>query len=247
VAGLASLLGLRGAADVERSRRETAICYGLIGTTAFWLSFGPPAGLYSFFYRYVPLFTLLRAPARFGLIVLMALIVLGALGLARFLEGRRRGAWIAAGIAGLAMLESAAIPLPVRQVPPVAPVYAALAHASKGPVAEFPFFYRPEDFHQHAQYVLQSTVHWQPLINGFSDFYPDDFKAMVVPLSSFPTIEAFGILERHHCRYVVMHLQGYDHRLKPGVVERLEQFREYLRPMVIDGDNRLYEIVGWPH
>ena len=111
---------------------------------------------------------------------------------ARLLEGRRYGAWIAAGIAGLAMLESAAIPLPVRQVPPVAPVYAALAHAAKGPVAEFPFFYRPEDFHQHAQYVLQSTVHWQPLINGFSDFYPDDFKAMVVPLSSFPTAEAFG-------------------------------------------------------
>ena len=34
--------------------------------------------------------------------------------------------------------------------------------------------------------MLNSTAHWQPLVNGYSDHIPADFRKTVVPLSSFP-------------------------------------------------------------
>ncbi len=234
----------RGAAGARES--ETVWFYAVSSGFALWLSFGPSAGLYRVFYRYVPSFTLLRAPARFGLVVTLSLVVLGAVGLAALLRGRRHAALIAGAVGLLALVELSAMPLPFLVVPPPSFVYRLLAQSPPGAVIELPFFYREEDYHQHGQYVLNSTVHWKPLLNGFSDFYPADFRAMGVPVSSFPTLEAFGILRQHRARYVVFHLNGYDHVNRPRVLQRIDLFRDSLRPMASDGDIRLYEIVAWP-
>ena len=60
--------------------------------------------------------------------------------------------------------------------------------------------------------MLNSTAHWQPLVNGYSDHIPADFRRNVVPLSSFPTRESFSILSAVGARYVVFHLDMYDTR-----------------------------------
>jgi len=53
--------------DGTRSRpRAVPALYGGLTLLAFWASFGPGALLYSALYRVVPMFTWLRAPARFG-------------------------------------------------------------------------------------------------------------------------------------------------------------------------------------
>ena len=95
--------------------------------------------------------------------------------------------------------------------------------------------------------MLGSTYHFQPLINGYSDHIPGEWRATVVPLSSFPTREAFAILGRLNARYVVFHLNGYDSRSRERLLDRLATYSQYLRPIVREGDVWLFEIVDWPN
>ena len=41
---------------------------------------------------------------------------------------------------------------------------------------ELPYWATSIEFHRHAEYMLASTAHWQPLINGYSDHIPQDFR-----------------------------------------------------------------------
>src|SRR5206468_4259318 len=92
-AGLA-LCWNRGATPPStRDDRETLLLYGSLGVLALWASFGPGAGLYTLLYRVVPLFTFLRAPSRFGLLVVFVLAIFAALALARIVPRRRARAW----------------------------------------------------------------------------------------------------------------------------------------------------------
>ena len=92
-------------------------------------------------------------------------------------------------------LNSLASPLNLPEAAPVNSAYRMLANMRPGPVVEFPFFYERSDFPRHAEYMLYSTYHWLPLVNGYSDHIPQEFRAQVIPLSSFPTMESFGLLE----------------------------------------------------
>ena len=61
----------------------------------------------------------------------------------------------------------------------------------RGAVAEFPFYERRIDFYLHTIYMVNSTRHWQPLLNGYSDYIPPDFRTLAVTLASFPSPESF--------------------------------------------------------
>ena len=56
----------------------------------------------------------------------------------------------------------------------------------RGPVAEFPFYDRRIDFHIHTRYMLNSTAHWQPLVNGYSDHIPADFRTLAPDSGDIP-------------------------------------------------------------
>jgi hypothetical protein len=94
--------------------------------------------------------------------------------------------------------------------------------------------------------MLYSTAHWHPLINGYSDYIPPDFRAMVIPVSSFPNRESFAILKQLGARYVIFHWHWYDHRQVVVVQQRIEEFRDYLRPVCLENPVWLFEIVAWP-
>jgi hypothetical protein len=134
-----------------------------------------------------------------------------------------------------------------RATEPLAPAYKVLATLPRGAVVELPYWYERSDFPRHAYYMLNSTAHWQPLVNGYSDHIPADFRKSVVPLSSFPTRESFAILARIGARYVVFHLDMYDARLRQRLFDRLETYSDYLRPLSQEGPVWLYEIVAWPN
>ena len=137
-------------------------------------------------------------------------------------------------------------PFPARDVPPLDPAYRTLATLPPGPVIEMPFFYRQEDFPQHTRYMLNSTAHWMPLVNGYSDYIPDDFVKSVMTLAPFPSRDAFKYLEPNHVRYAMFHMYGYNTQNRNDVLERLQQFSPYLRPLYMDQQTRLYEIAGFP-
>jgi hypothetical protein len=227
--------------------RASAVFYLLVFILALWSSFGPQAGLYTMLYYTIPVFSLLRAPARFGLAVTLALSVFTAVAvsllLERFAPSRRR--WAAVALALVVVVElSTEIPyVPARDVPRA---YKVLAAAEPGPVVELPFYYRGENRYRQTQYMLGSTWHWQPLVNGYSDFIPPDFFVGGPLLESFPNADGFAWLRERGTRYVVFHLGLYDEVRRKRLQQRIADHSEYLQPKYVFGTVHLYEIVAWP-
>lgn len=220
--------------------RETAGFYGLLGVLAFWASFGPGAGLYAALYHTVPFFALLRAPARFGLLTVLALAVAAAIAVT-MVTRRRRAALLLAALVGLELFSG---PLRWPAVGPAGAVDRLLAQLPDAPVAEFPFFATKAEWWRHTRYMVASTWHWRPLVNGYSDYAPADFWPMAETLRSFPSEEGFALLEARGVRYVVIHLRFYDGHERDAVVARLEQYAHRLRALHRTDTVLLFEIVG---
>jgi hypothetical protein len=231
-----------------RSRFDRDIVWFYIVTAliAFWTTLGPKAGLYTLLHNTVPVFSFLRAPARTGIVVSLCLVVLGSIVMTRWMRGRR--AWMVfAALLAVAIADLAQAPLRMRDAQPLSHVYQTLALLPKAPVIELPYWYNRPEFPRHAEYMLASTAHWHHLVNGYSDLIPQDFRRTVLPLSSFPSTESFGILEDLGARYAIFHLDLTDPRTREKLITRIEvDYRDYLRPLERDGEVWLYEIVAWP-
>jgi hypothetical protein len=224
--------------------RETALLYGSLGMLALWGSFGPAAGLYTLLYRIVPLFTFLRAPSRFGLLVVFVLAIFTSLALARIIS-QRRGLLVASVLGGLAIAELNVIPFPWERALPVSTNYRVLAAMPRAVFAEFPFYGERIAFPLHAQYMALSTTHWMPLVNGYSDYIPQDFRDAAFVLDSFPSTDTFKILEKRRVRYLGIHWDMYGPRAGE-IRTKLKEFERYLRPLGSDQTMSLYEIVAFP-
>jgi len=243
---VAATLGIAGFWLARRFRRgEIVVLYGGAAILAFWASFGPVAGLYTVLYTTVPLFSWMRAPARFGLLVDFGLAVLAGGGLAVLFARHRRPNLIFA-ILAVAVVAELWVPFSWPKALPVEPAYRVLASQPFGPLIEMPFFERRMFYPRHAGYMLASTSHWMPLVNGYSDYFPPEFRGKASVLSPFPLPEAFRLLEREHVRYAMFHLNAYDEKTRNALRLRLDEFAPYLRPLYADTDVRLYEIIGSP-
>jgi|KBSMisStaDraftv2_1062788.scaffolds.fasta_scaffold06047_2 hypothetical protein len=248
---VATIFGIAGLWVARRVQRgEVVVLYGGLAAIAAWASFGPAAGLYSVLYSTLPMFAWLRAPSRFGVVVCFALSVLAGVAISTLLRGMRDGRRAGLAAAGLAAVAAAELIVPLRipEVPPVENVYRMLAASPRGPVIEMPFYYPEVGLFQHAKYMLASTSHWMPLVNGYSDFIPPDFTEHVLTIAPFPSRDAFKLLEPNRVRYAVFHMYGYNTENRNDVLARLKQFEQYLRPLYMDEGTgtRLYEIVGFP-
>lgn len=238
--------GVAGALIGWRARgrtRELVFLYGSLAGLAAWASFGPSAGLYRALYYAVPGFTLMRAPSRFGLIAVLAVSILAAIAIARLRPAVARPRLVVTALA-LIVAGGSLAPLRFRPAPPVHPAYRVLADRPFGAVLELPVFSRRFAF-LRAQYMLNSTAHWKPLVNAYSDHIPDDFVASADVLGQFPAREAFKRLERDRVRYAVFHLDLYGNLLDALSV-RLTEFAPYLRLLYGDDRIQLYEITGFP-
>ena len=175
---------------------------------AAWLSLGPTPqsygrpldliGPYGWLYDYVPGFSGLRVPARFGMIVALMLAVLGGLGAAQ-LARRRAGRWATAALAAMFLLEGTRVPFVVNgMTPPVGYVAPAprLMRPARAPrlyhaiatlpdtavLAELPL--GQPDFDLRAVYY--STVHWRKIVNGYSGFSPPHYGTLAAALGGIP-------------------------------------------------------------
>jgi hypothetical protein len=226
--------------------RETVMLYGSLGALAVWGSFGPAAGLYTVLYRAVPLFTFLRAPSRFGLLLAFVLALFTSLALKRlFPRSGRRGFLAASALAAIAIAELNVVPFPWERALPVSTNYRVLAAMPRGAVAEFPFYSERMAYPLHAQYMVLSTTHWMPLVNGYSDYIPQDFREAAFVLDSFPSNDTFVVLQKHRVRYIAIHWDMYGPRADQ-VRSKLKDFAQYLRPLGTDAAMTLYEIVSFP-
>jgi 4-amino-4-deoxy-L-arabinose transferase-like glycosyltransferase len=248
---LAIVLGCWGATFVrERDgiglKRDEAWFYIGLALFTFWLTLGPKAGLYTALYYTVPVFSFLRAPSRAGIVVTLCLVVLAAPALSLLMR-RRATSVVFTILFVLVVADLYRAPLRMRTAPPLSTVYTTLARLPRGPVIELPYWSDNVAYHRHAEYMLLSTAHWQPLVNGYSDHIPQDFRDNALPLSGFPSRDSFAILENIGARYAVFHLNLMGLEARTSLVARLENdYLGYLRPLEKDGDVWLYEIVAWP-
>ena len=226
--------------------RELAVLYGSLIVVALWASWGPDGGLYLLLHATIPAFSFMHAPARFGILVVLALAILGAIAVAALLErfSLLRGNLLAVAIVAVAVAELK-VPLSFSRVPPVEPAYRALAALPWGPVLEMPF-YSSRFASTRTQYMLDSTSHWKPLVNGYSSHVPPEFYEKTGILGGFPSLEAFRVLERDRVRYAVFHMNRFSAEARARLIAQLQAFEPYLARRFADDRVWLYEIVAFP-
>jgi hypothetical protein len=237
-----AVAGLATVARLSAADRRHVIGYAAIAVAAVWASLGPDAGLYSLL-GVLPGASLLRAPARFGIVAIFTLAVLAGFGLRRVSRGRP---WVVM-ICLTFLVAELWVPWPLRAMTPLPRAYALLRQLPRGGVAELPFPYRRSDFHQHTRAMLRSTVNWQPLLNGYSDLTPADFYELAEPVNGFPDAQSFAILRTHQVRYAIVRLSDYGTgEVRDRLLARFPLYEKHLRLLSEDQGVRLYEITSWP-
>ena len=238
----AAAIGSRGS-EAPRER-ETIILYGSLGLLTFWASFGPAGGLYSLLYN-IPMFSFLRAPSRMAIVVVLCFVVVGAFWIRRLMLAAGNYRAIAATALTAVALADVATPMPWDPALELPGPYEVLAKMPRAPVAEFPFYGGREAWHLHTQYMTFSTSHWLPMMNGYSDHTPPQFRQDAFVLDSFPSNDSFAVLERARVRYIGIHWDMFGPRAEE-IQTRLEPFTPYLRPLASSSRVTFYEIVRFP-
>jgi hypothetical protein len=177
-----------------------------------------------------------RAAARFGYLGLFAIAVLAGFGVAAWRE-RLTGSLkltMSALIVGAAVLEPLAAPIRYEPFNGIPPIYATIRHVPDAVVAELPFP-SPRSFFRNAPYILNSTAHWKPLLNGYTGFVPASYQRHAVALSTFPSAESVRALQDWGVTHVFVHLD----RLDRAASESLSHLHG-LRQIAADGTVALY-------
>lgn len=201
----------------------TAAAYAACGLVAWEASLGTNGWSYPIL-RSMEVFRGLRAPARFAVVVQLALGVLAAVGLARL--ARRRPQLTPALViaaAGLIVVEYAGRPMQLMTMPDhVPPVYAWLADQPREVTLELPV---PEPtglpFHDPF-YMYAATWHWQPLVNGYSGHYTEEYVALVAELPGLPDDRSIAALKRGGVRRIIVHEALYEPDDYQRLVARLD-------------------------
>jgi hypothetical protein len=195
---------------------------------SLWLSLGVApqtlgrplnlTGLYQVLYSYVPGFDGLRVPARFNMVAVLMLAVLGGYGAAAL--SRWRWATPALVVFTTALFaESLVRPFPINGMgtlrdyttpearvyrPGRAPgVYTRLAQEQNVVLAELPI--GQSDYDVRAMFY--SIAHHARLLNGYSGFFPPHYGLLAVALSDVPThaMSAWDALRQFGVSHVIVH------------------------------------------
>ena len=159
-------------------------------------------------FEYLPLYSSMRVPMRFGLFVILAVSLLAGLGAGHILERLRLpGQKLAVG----ALL---VILVVVDFLPKAAPTFEVRSRAvdawlrdqpGMGAVAQFPFDLSEDQYH-----VYYTSVHKKPFLGGyFNAFPPVQYQRIRPILSGFPNEESARLLKELQVEYVVVDEASY--------------------------------------
>ena len=185
---------------VRDPRARMAVAFGAAGVA---LSFGPSMPGYALLYHLLPPLQGIRNVARFGYLAIVACAILSGFAVA-MIRARWRGArWMPAFVALVlvcANLDAFSAPIEYVDAPRVSRLYARLRHTD-AIVAELPFFSPDRVFH-NAPYMLNSTAHWRPMLNGYSGLVPESYARGVARSRAFSRRRGDGRAarrRRHAC------------------------------------------------
>jgi hypothetical protein len=250
-------LALALAALLLLSRRARQVCQGwtrsttlflaLLGGLAAYLSLGPvPTArarivsvppLYSLLYEYVPGFDGLRVPARYAMIVTLALALLGGIGAGLLL---RKGRWARASVVLLMvffLIEAPFFPFPLNvswgtgkvqapsppqlgdQAPSVYQFVKSLPPDAV--ILEMPVGYT----YYETRAMFYSTLHWHRIVNGYSGHFPGTFVELATALKRLLIAPGEGLaaLRRSGASHVIVHRDAWRGHRAARVLRVLRQ------------------------
>lgn len=246
---LVLLLAAAGVVAARRSRVAWLFLAMLLVT--IWLTIGPPFGIWQFV-SWIPGLNFIRVPSRFMLLGMLALAVLAALGFERLAARLPRRQRIAAAAAAAVLLaaEFASLPIDLRlhHIRPY-PIDRWLDTVPKPfSLVEIPVpqsSLKPLVVRRHAEYMLHSMAHFQPIVQGYSGIEPPGFEALERALMLFPDEKSLDALAGMNVTYAVVHMDYFPPELVEYAQAGLERFEKdgRLRLVHTEGDGRLYAIV----
>jgi hypothetical protein len=232
-----------------RPRITSVVAVAVVG---FVLSLGTATPVYAWLFHAFPPVQGLRAAARFGNLFLLGLAVLAGLGLASLRarstpEGARlplqprTTSTIAIVLICLVNLEALRAPLEYRDFTGIPGIYRLLADAPGQVIlAEQPFYPRSAAF-ENAPYVLASTAHWRPLMNGYSGYTPASYGHYADTFWYFPEERSIAAMKGAGVTHVMVHPAGFG-RDADDVIQRISARPDMELLAVGPGGMRLYRL-----
>lgn len=268
VVALAAAALLRLRREIPAESRRFVVVLILLGLAAALLALGPEIrwrgatlspGPFALLRDHVSVFSNIRATGRAGIFLAFALALLAGAAL----QTLKRPALMSGLALVVFLIEARIAPIPapswtnvIDSSQSLPPVYRWLKEQPPGTiVAELPArpagdFARPA-FHDSI-YMVWSTTHWQPLVNGFAGAETPLVQRFRAAAPSFPEPESLDVMKAAGARYVVVHLRGYGpnqrERLEARVTEMKDRLREvarFVNPDRSDVDaDVVYELLG---
>ena len=224
-----------------------------LGPRIHWFGTDLGPGPFALLRATLPVFTMIRVTSRAGVFLALALAMLAA----KALEAWRPGRMVLAALFVLTLAEGVIAPIPMpgwtkvidsRREPPE--VYRWLRAQPPGtPVVHLPMLdvsalERRPGYHESI-YMVYSTYHWQPLVNGYAGIEPTAYRRYRDLARSFPAEPFLAEMRAIGVRYVVLHRGGYG----PNQWARLEAalpgaLGRSLRPVAAFGGDTVFELLG---
>jgi hypothetical protein len=197
---------------LPQDQRSRVLMLLALAATGFVLSLGTQTPVYGWLFRIFPPMAGLRAAARFGNLFLLGMSVLAGLGLAlvrRRTSSTRMALVLGIGAVVLANVESLRAPFPFTRFSGIPRIYSLLAEEpGRVVLAETPF-YPPQAVFENAPYVLASTTHWRPLMNGYSGYVPGTYREYAASFWYFPRDWAIEAMKKAGVTHVMVHPERF--------------------------------------
>jgi hypothetical protein len=136
----------------------------------------------------------------------------------------------------LVTIEPMAAPLELSPFHGVRKIYDLVRDDPHAVIVELPFFTESAGFAQ-ARYMLNSTRHWRPMLNGYSGYRPPSYYQTAEALTTFPSPESLTWLQQHGVTHVFIQLGAYDE----GMPQRLAA-ASALKPVALDRGTALFRL-----
>ena len=223
------------AALVPLSR--TSILYLILAIVAADLSLGVNGVLFAALPGVFSPAESLRAPARFGVLVLLSVAVLAAIGAGRlYRRWPRLAPLVSVALTLLCLAEYWSSPIGVRPYDPrPTEVDAWLADQPPGSaVLELPAPTGQTLWHREPEYQLRSIHHWQPLVNGYSAFAPGAYVRLINELPEFPERHVIVALREIGVKYILLHREYFSAQDFDRLMQQVEASSR-VRPLRVFG------------
>lgn len=241
---IAIALAALGAVASIKSRQRLVAFYLVLAGLAYNLSLGPGTKPGEVLRLYdllsdVQVIGAFRAPARFAEILVLSMSVLIALGVAAVqTRSKRLAGWGVLLLVPLMLAEYYVVGFPggEPQPFPIPRIYSTPAVRTARAIVSLPMYRRSPNWYLEADYLLFSTAHWRPIVNGYGRAEPPQHFSTVGHMNAFPGPNNARTMRRLGIDYVVLHAAALDEQQRWRISEAMRLVEEYELVGRVDSD-----------